>query len=725
MRSSMKARKKGRRCGLLGICIVPIILLVGLFFSGRHAGPQKDQMKKLTVADRLSNAGGGKLVIRGVVKPGKSSKANSAGQDDLITSSTVGYANAQTLISDVSQKASPGVSLTAQAGDDSTGASSVEEVSKEEEEREPIIQRLLSEEDGPLSVEEGGRVAICLVGEARDFELTGPSIERHLLSAYPNSDVFVNMPFDESTRKLSLFANLTNLVHVRIFPSDSVNESAHPVDILRHRDSPSGLQGLLQYFRLVEGCIDLIKSHEQRHSLKYSWIVRTRVDGFWAGPPPDLKTLDPHAFTIPYGQDWVGYNDRFGIGGRRASLVAMSRLSLLPALQRLRYRDLNSETSHKAQFDATGISVARANVSFCILTRRFYPWKDGPPIPSMGSSAPLNGAKCRPCTPRLTGTKAVERLRRIAKEGSTRWLGPALEGIDLCDASGKWELKWQHAYVLAAGKEQAARGSRLQRQPLRNCTFSFEQLRQRVQLWYAPRSKAICRRGALGKLTRIGREGNQWGTFLDKLHRDSVVYSVGVDQDLAWARHLVLEVPKITIHAIDGSPTALAAVRMMRKKSASSKTLGRQVGLPPGWTHHPWIITYTDGTLNMAGLALPKDTEATASYTLLSSSPWDKVFTGTRAAVQSKQLNTTMAALGHRQVDLLKLDVEGYETVLLEGWIKAQELAVCQLLIKFAKPGTGIAWGKKLNVLKFQLNSCVIDSSSTGEKCTFFSSVHC
>ena len=61
------------------------------------------------------------------------------------------------------------------------------------------------------------RTAVCLVGGARDFELSSPSIMRRLIpSLSPRVTVFLHSPLDENSRKLwalkwaaALAANLT------------------------------------------------------------------------------------------------------------------------------------------------------------------------------------------------------------------------------------------------------------------------------------------------------------------------------------------------------------------------------------------------------------------------------------------------------------------------------------------------------------------------------------
>nr|ADE77704.1 unknown [Picea sitchensis] len=109
------------------------------------------------------------------------------------------------------------------------------------------------------------RIAICLVGRARRFELTGPSLLKHVLNRYNNTDVFLNAPFDNDSHKFFFLKNANSLAAVRIFSPDTIEETTKRAEVLTPKGSPNGLQGLLQYFYLVEGCLKLIKSYQAKY----------------------------------------------------------------------------------------------------------------------------------------------------------------------------------------------------------------------------------------------------------------------------------------------------------------------------------------------------------------------------------------------------------------------------------------------------------------------------
>ena len=144
------------------------------------------------------------------------------------------------------------------------------------------------------------RVAICLAGGLRHFELTGPSIQEHLLSAYPNADVFVVTPLDNSTWKLPLLHS-SHVVGVRVAVQADIPETQALKDLFHYMSSPLGRQGLLKYLGLVEGCSEIIDAYEQQKGFKYDWILRTRPDGVWHGRPTPLWRLSQKKFYIPPG----------------------------------------------------------------------------------------------------------------------------------------------------------------------------------------------------------------------------------------------------------------------------------------------------------------------------------------------------------------------------------------------------------------------------------------
>ncbi|KAL1170100.1 hypothetical protein V6Z11_A05G190500 [Gossypium hirsutum] len=304
-------------------------------------------------------------------------------------------------------------------------------------------------------------IAVCLVGGARRFELTGPSIVEKVLNRYPNADLFLHCPMDKDAFKLSLLRTAPRLASVRIFEQKLVPETGEQVRVLTAANSPNGIQGLLQYFNLVEGCITMIESHQKQHGFTYDWIVRTRVDGYWSAP------LHPRNFvagryTVPSGSVYGGLNDRLGIGDFFTSKIALSRLALIPEIDKAGYRQLNSESAFKAQLTTLNISYAENRLPFCVVTDRTYefpPARLGVPVAAMSSLGPLSGAKCRPCSPVCKDGCVADVMSSLDKGWSwTDWGNGTLE---LCNAQGEWEKGWEKIFDRVAGQNSLKRGSEL------------------------------------------------------------------------------------------------------------------------------------------------------------------------------------------------------------------------------------------------------------------------
>lgn len=86
------------------------------------------------------------------------------------------------------------------------------------------------------------RMAVCLVGGARRFEITGPSIMERVIKKYPKADLFLHCPMDKNAFKLSLLKTTPRLVSVRIFDQKIVPQTAEQVRVLTAANSPNGIQ---------------------------------------------------------------------------------------------------------------------------------------------------------------------------------------------------------------------------------------------------------------------------------------------------------------------------------------------------------------------------------------------------------------------------------------------------------------------------------------------------
>ncbi|GAB4832996.1 hypothetical protein Ancab_007019 [Ancistrocladus abbreviatus] len=340
------------------------------------------------------------------------------------------------------------------------------------------------------------RIAVCLVGGARRFELTGPSIVERILKEYPNSDLFLNSPLDGNAYKLSLLKAAPRISSVRIFEPKPIQESESQVRVLTAANSPNGIQGLLQYFNLVEGCLTLVNHHERQNNFTYDWIVRTRVDGYWSAPL-DPDGFVPGQYLVPPGSTYGGLNDRLGIGDRNTSTVALSRLSLIPELDSRGFQQLNSETAFKAQLTTCHVPYLTRSQPFCVVTDRKYsfpPTRFGVPVAALSSRGPLSGAKCRPCRPVCVGLCVEQVMSGLDKGWSWTEYGNGTE-LELCDASADWGAGWEKIFDRLVGKKLAESRRRLGGLKVEECVKDFDDMRRRAANWETPSVKEICKLG--------------------------------------------------------------------------------------------------------------------------------------------------------------------------------------------------------------------------------------
>jgi FkbM family methyltransferase len=139
------------------------------------------------------------------------------------------------------------------------------------------------------------------------------------------------------------------------------------------------------------------------------------------------------------------------------------------------------------------------------------------------------------------------------------------------------------------------------------------------------------------------------------LDASSVVYSVGIGEDASFDLELADQV-HCTIHAFDPTPRALSYLESVNS---------------PAIVVHPFGLWAKDGVLRLYEPADP---------THVSLSVVDRNATAKFMDLPVKRLSTIMADLGHSDLDVLKVDIEGAEAEVLrdvlDGPIRPRVLAV-------------------------------------------------
>jgi len=164
-------------------------------------------------------------------------------------------------------------------------------------------------------------------------------------------------------------------------------------------------------------------------------------------------------------------------------------------------------------------------------------------------------------------------------------------------------------------------------------------------------------------LVRLGSEYGGWWVPLASVKRDWVVYSAGVGEDVTFDEALHARVG-CEIHAFDPTPRAAAFV-------------SRRSGLPAGFHFHPWGLWRENGAVRFWA---PRD-PAHVSHSIRNLQGTATFFEGPVRTVGS-----TMRALGHTRLDLLKLDIEGAEVEVLREML-ASGLRPSVICVELERPG--------------------------------------
>jgi FkbM family methyltransferase len=194
----------------------------------------------------------------------------------------------------------------------------------------------------------------------------------------------------------------------------------------------------------------------------------------------------------------------------------------------------------------------------------------------------------------------------------------------------------------------------------------------------------------------LGNKNATWTFHPNILTHDSIVYSVGVGNDISFDLSLI-EKYGVTIHAFDPTPKSIQWIQNQQ--------------LPVQFRFHESGLAATDGTANFA---LPENPDH-VSASILNNSGNTNFFVG-----EVKRLQTIMHELNHSRIDLLKMDIEGAEYEVIDD-IVTSKVKIKQLLIEFHHRFAGVGIEKSKDAIrKLQENGfAVFHVSESGEEISF------
>ena len=195
----------------------------------------------------------------------------------------------------------------------------------------------------------------------------------------------------------------------------------------------------------------------------------------------------------------------------------------------------------------------------------------------------------------------------------------------------------------------------------------------------------------------LGNDHARWCISPIGISPGSVVYSFGIGQDVSFDLELIRQFG-VCVHAFDPTPRSIEWLKFQ--------------DLPKQFVFHDYGLAEYDGVATFN----PPENTAHVSYSVVPRSN----DSGLTVKAPVYRLTTIMETLGHRSVDLLKMDIEGAEYSVISDLLSTH-VRVDQLLVEFhhARPEVGLA---KTKQIVEQLNGAgfkIFDVSPSGEEFSF------
>lgn len=162
-----------------------------------------------------------------------------------------------------------------------------------------------------------------------------------------------------------------------------------------------------------------------------------------------------------------------------------------------------------------------------------------------------------------------------------------------------------------------------------------------------------------------------WCYDVSRLDASSVVYSLGTGDDLDFDLGLIRR-SGATVYAFDPTPGCRAALAAQ--------------ALPSGFHFRPWGAAGSDGTLTLYPRVRRNGSLSAGMYTLVA----DQGSENRAIEVRAYTVLSLTRLLGHRRIDLLKIDIEGAEYAVIDSLLTSA-LRPRQILVEFHHRHAGIS----------------------------------
>ena len=197
-----------------------------------------------------------------------------------------------------------------------------------------------------------------------------------------------------------------------------------------------------------------------------------------------------------------------------------------------------------------------------------------------------------------------------------------------------------------------------------------------------------------------GNTGAAWTFCPDLIKENAVIYSFGVGEDISFDLELMNSFD-VQIHAFDPTPKSIEWVKNQN--------------LPKQFVLHEYGLANFNGKTKFH----PPENPEHVSATLI-----DRPSTKNEAyKVDVKALDTIMKELGHTQIDLLKMDIEGAEYLVVNDLV-LKNIKPKQLLVEFHHRFENIDLKATKMAIKElrKFGYCIFHVSKTGEEIAFIRS---